>query len=515
MSTVSQLNNELYREVKAGKSYDKYFSNSKCTAVYLGTGDTSFGLKKMSEATNLYQNQSKKIATKLKGKTLSSTINNIKNFLYNHIQYSADGFEQNLKSPNCTWDSKKADCKSYSLFAGTILKCLQIDFKYRKITQPSSPNKWSHVYVVVEDKNKKELIIDGTVLFQNEPNYIKKEDLEMGTNLPYYGMNAIHRIENNNEIVTKFIKFLNELNDNGVSQKTTNLIKREVKRYSDAGISPILEITDKGISVNNKFFSFNGTYIYNNAQGMGAAAILSGMTIAKGSKIVGSILKLFGGGGTPAEAFLQAGNKMVQELQAPFVQNFENNPTGAINEFEKGLAHSLGQTKSAYKNASQSKTKNGALQSRKDVENSIATLNKFINDNSDAYAFNVVRTENGTYPLGKHSTPYTYRVFDVQKKANKPVNALSLNNTNTQYNSEPVNTTGEIIDGILSLGNGVFKNQETQQVFRDENLQTSFNQNVMAKTSGAKKGIGTWAWVGIGTGAAAILGTGAYFLLKK
>ena len=169
--SIQAINQLLYRPISRSKKYDKYFPKVSCQSTFLKEATTTGGLELMKQWSKKYAHQTEKIAKKLQGKTLPETINNIYNWLYNHLQYDADGYEQKLKSPACSYFMRfeGIDCKSYSLFASSILLNLGIAHKFRKVVQPSDPNRWSHVYVVVPYKNQ-ELIIDATKSINTEVN---------------------------------------------------------------------------------------------------------------------------------------------------------------------------------------------------------------------------------------------------------------------------------------------------------------------------------------------------------
>ena len=133
----STIDSVLYRPLKSGEKYNSLFPNVDCKPTFLGKGNTSFTLDQMKIWSTKYVNQTKRISYKLKGKTVAETITNIYNFLHDYLQYQADGFEQNLRSPACSWQTRKTgiDCKSYSLFASTILLNLNIPHSFRKIIQ--------------------------------------------------------------------------------------------------------------------------------------------------------------------------------------------------------------------------------------------------------------------------------------------------------------------------------------------------------------------------------------------
>jgi hypothetical protein len=203
--TVQQINTMLYRAIKPGTQYNRFFSSSSCKVVPLAVGNTEVALNKMKVWAKKYAHQGKKVAKELKANTLEQTCKNIHQFLYWHIQYAIDPTDQNLKAPDCLWQTRStgADCKSYSLFASTILQNLGITHYFRRIRQEAMhKDVYTHVYVVVpknQNISSKELnqnepcyIIDGTVNRQTELPYLGKDDLYMEPKLQINGLAAAH-----------------------------------------------------------------------------------------------------------------------------------------------------------------------------------------------------------------------------------------------------------------------------------------------------------------------------------
>lgn len=86
-----------------------------------------------------------------KGATIEDTCRNVWNFLKTQIRYVKDDPEdQKVRMPNRFLIDGEGDCKSYSLFAGAILKNLGIDevFRYTSYDWDPTPR---HVYVVALD----------------------------------------------------------------------------------------------------------------------------------------------------------------------------------------------------------------------------------------------------------------------------------------------------------------------------------------------------------------------------
>ena len=200
---MNNVDATLYRPIKKGDQYNKYFAGSGCEVQYLGKGDTSFHVKKMKLWANKHAHHTKKIAlAEFGGKSLAETAKSIHQFLFWHLQYKMDGIDQNLKSPGCAWSTREIglDCKSYSIFASTILKNLGIKHYFRKVKQPFfEPKLWSHVYVVIP-KDQKNLrmpskadyyVIDATVEDNNEVMFSQfKDELMSKVSLPAYGLAA-------------------------------------------------------------------------------------------------------------------------------------------------------------------------------------------------------------------------------------------------------------------------------------------------------------------------------------
>jgi hypothetical protein len=90
--------------------------------------------------------------------------------LSSHIRYSFND-NKKIKSPSLVWSSKTADCKSFTVFASSILSNLGIKHFLKWV----ATNELTHIYVVVPiNQNTDELganslfmrdyyVIDGTI----------------------------------------------------------------------------------------------------------------------------------------------------------------------------------------------------------------------------------------------------------------------------------------------------------------------------------------------------------------
>ncbi len=164
------------RNIKTGDQFNKVIPTPKNQKVFLGSGNTFTSLQLMKKVIFENLKETEQLAQQLKGKTIAQTVKNIKDFIYWHIQYLQDKTEQLLYSPAHTWSIRKTgiDCKSYSIFASSILTNLGIANSLRQIKQIAyNPEYWSHVYVALPNHN---LVIDGTVNYNHEPLFAEKYD---------------------------------------------------------------------------------------------------------------------------------------------------------------------------------------------------------------------------------------------------------------------------------------------------------------------------------------------------
>ena len=187
--TAADINSALHRQVRTGTIYDAFMPPSDCSSKKLGNGDTAFALKHMAKTALKYQHQTRTLTTKFfSGISLLSLCNELHQFLFWHFQYAIDGDKQLLRSPACSWVSRfeGIDCKSYSIFASTVLLNAGVRHYMRRIVQASNPNAFTHVYIVVP-KNQTTgslssgyYVIDGTINTMQELPFLRKDDLQVG-----------------------------------------------------------------------------------------------------------------------------------------------------------------------------------------------------------------------------------------------------------------------------------------------------------------------------------------------
>lgn len=197
------FNKALYRTIQTGYQYEKLIPGYKKEIHHFEKHDEESDvydtLKFMAQWSNKYAWQMKMIAPLLVGINIEETVRNVYKFVYSHYQYKIDEELQYLYSPAAAWYYRRTgiDCKSFSIIASTILKCLGIPHSFRMVKQKGvinprtnqwiiDPNKWTHVYVIVPNKNNY-FVIDATTHTNKEVEFVQKHDHQMkhvGLNSP-------------------------------------------------------------------------------------------------------------------------------------------------------------------------------------------------------------------------------------------------------------------------------------------------------------------------------------------
>lgn len=123
-------------------------------------------------------------------------------FLRYNIQYKEDGDrQQRIQSPAALWRSKKGDCKSLSLFAGTTLRNLGIPYSYRFTAYEPKAQEATHVYVIAHTPNG-DIILDAVWhLFDSEKKPTYQEDIPMTEISHIHGTNTIIAINDHTAFV--------------------------------------------------------------------------------------------------------------------------------------------------------------------------------------------------------------------------------------------------------------------------------------------------------------------------
>ncbi|WP_299840443.1 hypothetical protein, partial [uncultured Tenacibaculum sp.] len=145
------INALLHRKIKSGVEYDHLMPKSDCSSVFIANGDTKVAIDNMAIWAYKYKEHTKLLAQEVfKKYSLNNLCKELHIFLYDHFQYKLDGHKQKLRSPACSWStrSKGIDCKSYSIFASTVLSNLGYSHYLRRVIQNKGEG-YSHVYVIV------------------------------------------------------------------------------------------------------------------------------------------------------------------------------------------------------------------------------------------------------------------------------------------------------------------------------------------------------------------------------
>lgn len=108
------------------------------------------------------------------------TAYNVWCFLRKKIRYVKDGETQKIKLPSRFLSDKTGDCKSFSLFAASVLGALDIPVAFRYASYKEQDPTPSHVYITCQDEAGREIIIDGCFnKFNEEKKYQHKIDHRM------------------------------------------------------------------------------------------------------------------------------------------------------------------------------------------------------------------------------------------------------------------------------------------------------------------------------------------------
>jgi len=117
------------------------------------------------------------LAPKLKGHNDYRTLENVWDFVNSKIKYVVDtpGYEK-IKSPGATWKDKFGDCKSHSVFVGSLLHHLGFEFYYRvSFYDPEHPE-LGHIYCIAKSGGKEIIVDTVNTAFDKEEPFWKKQD---------------------------------------------------------------------------------------------------------------------------------------------------------------------------------------------------------------------------------------------------------------------------------------------------------------------------------------------------
>lgn len=103
-----------------------------------------------------------RFAQMLRGKTDERTLYNVWRFVRRNIRYIRDtpGHEV-IKSPMRTWQDRFGDCKSHSVFVGSLLKNLGYRYFYRVAFYDRRHPEQGHIYAIAQLPGGREIIVDS------------------------------------------------------------------------------------------------------------------------------------------------------------------------------------------------------------------------------------------------------------------------------------------------------------------------------------------------------------------
>ncbi len=295
--TKSVINKQLHRPIIKTTDFDKYMPDSDCSGIMLGSGDTFFGIQAMKDWVLKYAHHTELLAPLLKKSSLKSTCSNIHSFLFNHLQYKIDEDYQQLRSPACSWASRREgiDCKSYTIFGSTILYNLGINHYLRRIKKKETEG-YSHVYLVIpnnQDDNNLDyyFVIDGTIPVQKEVMFYQNDDIFIQGKTKITGLGAV---EDQLDVATQ-----------NASANTQELVKMRSAQIK-AGYAQI----------SNAVFGVASGVL----MATGVGAIVSGVVMAVGAVVNLAINLLF----DPCEGAVYDAKDIGLQLESDFLPNFKN-----------------------------------------------------------------------------------------------------------------------------------------------------------------------------------------------
>jgi len=269
---MNVINSMAKRDVLKTSRFTSLIKTGKCSAYKTTSGDTSHSVDAIKQIAYKYVKQTEKLAKALLGETEAETVQNNYNFLYQHFQYEADPELQQMRSPNCSWADRfnGIDCKSFSIFASTLLLNQNIAHYIRRIKQPSyNPDNWTHVYIVIPIDQKKfsldkgYYVIDGTVHTNKEGVYSQKEDTIM-SKLPHVWLNGSAEgpisLQYAQVSVGFYNNYLQVLANNGISETVIKSIHNEINSSLLKGETPHIQSSDEAVKINNSVIHL-GKYV--------------------------------------------------------------------------------------------------------------------------------------------------------------------------------------------------------------------------------------------------------------
>ena len=153
-------------------------------------GKTKDIMQAVVDCYNSDYSQVQELADNLPGNDTLSRCRAVFDFVDKNIKYQIDPLQKQwIRTPARLWSDGEGDCKSFSIFICSCLRCMGIPhlFRFAAYEGNSDP---THVYAVAIDESGKEIIVDpvyrdenGKAVFNKECPYIKKIDMKGTTEI--------------------------------------------------------------------------------------------------------------------------------------------------------------------------------------------------------------------------------------------------------------------------------------------------------------------------------------------
>ena len=153
-------------------------------------GKTKDIMQAVVDCYNSDYSQVQELADNLPGNDTLSRCRAVFDFVDKNIKYQIDPLQKQwIRTPARLWSDGEGDCKSFSIFICSCLRCMGIPhlFRFAAYEGNSDP---THVYAVAIDESGKEIIVDpvyrdenGKAVFNKECPYTKKIDMKGTTEI--------------------------------------------------------------------------------------------------------------------------------------------------------------------------------------------------------------------------------------------------------------------------------------------------------------------------------------------
>ncbi len=183
------------RNTQNGKRFNHLIKKANGQDTFIKNGNVIETVESCIDIIGTHFREVEELASNLQGDSLKESCRNIFNFSYNYLQYHKDddGTEQ-LRTPSRSWldgqikfkqkgkSDAGIDCDDYSIFVGSLLKCLGIPFKLR-ITKYDGKKNFQHIYVIVPavGDSEDEIVIDPVLskFDYQKPYSFERSDFDM------------------------------------------------------------------------------------------------------------------------------------------------------------------------------------------------------------------------------------------------------------------------------------------------------------------------------------------------